>query len=81
MVAQPAPGEIESANVVFEVAPIGADGRARDPIALGGSRTSWTHVLPAGRWRVFTTDSDNRHAEADVYLVPGDDRVLELRLQ
>jgi len=77
IVAKPAEGQEAPMNVVFEVAPL-PDGEL---FSLGGSAESWSSILPAGRWRVVTTDSLYRRAETETELEAGEERNVDLLLQ
>ncbi|MBX6322458.1 MAG: hypothetical protein IRY94_11570, partial [Rhodospirillaceae bacterium] len=81
MRAAPAAGT-PSVNVVFEVHALAEDGTpAPDATYAGGAPEELHTILPAGRWRVTAVDSDNRRAEADLTLEPGEERRVELVLQ
>ncbi|HKY94009.1 MAG TPA: VWA domain-containing protein [Kiloniellales bacterium] len=77
IVAKPAEGQEAPMNIVFEVTPLPVG----ETIALGGSSESMGAILPAGRWRVVTTDSLYRSAETEIDLKAGEERTLDLLLQ
>jgi Ca-activated chloride channel family protein len=77
IVAKPVEGAEDAMNVVFEVQPL-PDGEL---FGLGGANENYSAILPAGRWRVVTTDSLNRKAETEIELKAGEERTLDLLLQ
>ena len=81
MLALPPAGAAEAANVVYEVAPLAADGTAGPLLALGGSSGGIGSILPAGGWLVVATDSLNRRDQRRIVLAPGAEESLTLELR
>jgi len=81
MLALPPAGAAEADNVVYEVAPLAADGTAGPLQALGGSSGGIGSILPAGGWLVVATDSFNRRDQRRIVLAPGAEESLTLELR
>lgn len=80
MNATPQSGE-PSANVVFSVFALGADGAAEIPTFASGAQTGTSTIVAAGRWRVTAEDSDGRRAEIQLQLAAGEEKTLDLVLK
>lgn len=71
-----------AANVVFSYFAVDeSDASAEVPAYEGGASQETSTIVQAGRWRVVAVDSDGRRGDAEIRLVAGDERVLEIALR
>jgi hypothetical protein len=79
--ATPASGE-PPANIVFSFYALDESGTpAKEPAYDAGSSEWMSIIVPAGRWRIRTLDSEGRTAEADLEAAAGEEKTVELTLR
>jgi len=80
MNAVPASGSAAS-NVVYDAIAVDSSGAASPtPAFETGSSDGASSILPAGHWRITASDSNGRHAEAEIDLQAGEEKTLSLTL-